>query len=98
MASKKGSRADAIKGLRGGVSSSTVQTFDSASANHLHAFIVGAVRAGCLVSFSRTQDGGAVVLTVLDDELPDGKFKDYFSNDEDIANVIEQFAGIYNDG
>jgi hypothetical protein len=98
MGAKKGSRADAVSKLRTGVSTSVVQTFDAASPSHLHAFIVGAVRSGCLVSFSRTQDGGAAVLTVLDDELPDGKFKDYFPSDEAVADIIEKFAGIYGDG
>lgn len=97
MATKKGSRADAVKGLQTGVSSGSAQSYGACSPNDLHAFVNGAVLAGALVSFSRTQDGGAVVLTVLDDELPGGKYKDYFSSDESIANIISQFAGIYGD-
>ena len=98
MASKKDTRGDKIQQLRRGVPGKVVQTYDAASASDLHQFICCAVRFGALVSFSRTQDGGAVVLTILDDELPDGKFKDYFSTDEEIHGIIQQFAGIYGDG
>jgi len=95
MPAKKGSRADAVKGLKRSLSSGGPQTFSAASANSLHRFVCGAVRTGALVSFSRTQDGGAVVLTILDAELPAGKYKDYFADDQDIFDIIEQFAGIY---
>lgn len=96
MASKKNSELQArLDELGKGVSGGGVLSLDSVDASHLHRFVTGAVRAGGLVSFSRTRDGGAVVLTILHDDLNGGRYKDYFGSEREVADMIEEMAGIW---
>lgn len=98
MASKKSNNASKIrieygKSVGGAFSPSWV----ACDATDLHRFVSGAVRAGALVSFGRTRDNSAVVLTILHDDLEGGKYKDYFGSEESIQDVIEYMAGLWGD-
>jgi len=95
MAKKVSDLQKRLEDAYGGTSGQSVLSFDACDASDLHNFVVSAVRAGALVSFSRTRDGGAVVLTILHDELEGGRFKDYFGHDQAVAEVISMMSAFW---
>jgi len=95
MAKKVSDLQKRLDDAYGGTSNQSVLSFDACDANDLHNFVSSAVRAGALVSFSRTRDGGAIVLTILHDELEGGRFKDYFSHDQAVAEIISMMSAFW---
>lgn len=95
MAAKKDSSiAKAGRDRRGKLPSGGARQLSAVDAGTLHRFVDGALRNGALVSFSGTQNGSALVLTILHDDLEGGKYKDYF-DEEGLAEEIEYWAGVF---
>lgn len=68
--------------------------FTAVDAGSLLRFLGGAVANGALVSFSGTKNHSAIVLTILHDDIPGGKYKDYF-DEQGLYEEIEYWAGVF---
>lgn len=81
----KGAPAPSAKGNpfgRSGRDPGTVRFADVATLGGVIDAIVG---AGCAVTFGRTRDGGAVSVTVLDD---DDRWRQYCASAEDLSDAL----------
>lgn len=95
MAKKKLNLQEELEGILGSSGRRAGVSWSSCRPEEMHSFVSNAVDQGALVSFSRTRDGGALVLTVLHDDLEGGRHKDYISDEQAAADVIEVMASFW---
>ena len=101
MARQKKAQTWKEKLQEAGKAEETVTEHDwaAASAESMHRLVVACTAHGCLVSFSKTRNASALVLTFMHPEFaekgnPYGKQKYYFS-EEEVDEQLDYWAGFW---